>query len=505
MEAYLKQYFGFSRFRQGQKEIIESVLSKQHVFAVLPTGTGKSICYQLPAMMLPGAVVVISPLLSLMTDQVKQLKSQGIKRVVALNSMLTPRERDSHLANLHHYKLIYMSPEMLQSKRMIRRLQQLTISLFVIDEAHCISQWGHEFRPDYLRLKQIHQLLDSPPLLALTATATPEVQDDIIEALALEKLRKFVYPMDKPNIALVVEQVDTIREKEERLIRLMEQYHIPTLIYFSSRKETSRMAALLQEQIPNRRIAFYHGGLDHQDRLLIQQQFMQNQLEVVCCTNAFGMGINKKDIQFVIHYHAPSQIEAFIQEIGRSGRNGQESVSLVFFHESDRIIPQRLLESELPTGEWVQFALNCLYQEDYSYEQLKEICLLTADGNEVYWRFLQFQLERLGVLQENTFYVQQMPQNKVQQQIEQLIAKRLQYKTAKLEEMLEWLYTNSCRRQQLFKPFQETLQPSAYMCCDHCDFSWTDWQPSPHEQTAQEQDWLQTLMRILYQGDTNEK
>ncbi|WP_130859856.1 RecQ family ATP-dependent DNA helicase [Gracilibacillus phocaeensis] len=502
---YLHNYFGYSDFRKGQQEIIEAVLARQHVFAVLPTGTGKSICYQLPAMLLDGLVVVISPLLSLMTDQVKQLKAQGIKRVAALNSMMTLQERNHCLANLQAYQLIYISPEMLQSERVRRRLQQITIDLFVIDEAHCISQWGHEFRPDYLRLKQVMQQLGSPTVLALTATATPDVQVDIKKALDLANLREFVYPMDKPNIAFTVEHMEAIQDKEIWLRQLVSTYHVPTLIYFSSRKEAARIAMLLQEQAPKRQIAFYHGGLSHSDRLLIQQQFMQEQLDVICCTNAFGMGINKKNIQLVIHYHAPSQIESFIQEVGRSGRDGQESVSLVLYHESDQIIPRRLIESELPSIDWLQSALHGIYQKGYTYDQAKEACMLMADGQETYWRFFVFQLERLGVLVDYHFVLEKVTEEQVFLELEQLVEQRYQYKINKLNEMVNWLYTSSCKRKKLFQPFQPAFQTPDYMCCDACDFEWRKWQPTEQKRVEKTLGWQETLKQILYQGVSNEK
>ncbi|SFL84408.1 ATP-dependent DNA helicase RecQ [Gracilibacillus orientalis] len=501
LEQNLQANFGFSTFRPGQKDIIEAVLNKRNVFAVLPTGTGKSLCYQLPAMMLSGTVIVVSPLLSLMTDQVKQLKATGFKKVAALNSMLSYQEREMLLQQIDSYKLLYLSPEMLQSKRIISRIKPLKISLFVVDEAHCISQWGHEFRPDYLRIKQTHQLLHKPPLLALTATATPDVQQDIIQALQVPDVDKFIYPMDKPNISLVVEQVNHVKEKEDKLVEIIQHYPVPTLIYFSSRDEAARVASLLQAKVLDRNIAYYHGGLDNQDRLLIQQQFMNHQLDVICCTNAFGMGINKKDIQLVIHYHFPSQIESFIQEIGRAGRNGQESVSVTLYHEYDRIIPQRLLDTELPDIVVVKQMLRQIYNSDVSYEDVKDEFILKVNGMEPHWRFFRYQLEKLKIIEHEQFNITKISYQDAVIALQKTIEKRYQYKYNKLNEMLQWLHTKGCRRKELFTHFQEHIQEPTNMCCDYCDFQWENWQPVFEQSNDTSQSWQISLKEILYQGE----
>ncbi|MGP4041368.1 RecQ family ATP-dependent DNA helicase [Gracilibacillus sp. D59] len=501
LEQYLQTYFGFSTFRPGQKDIIDAVLNKRNVFAVLPTGTGKSICYQLPAMLLSGTVIVVSPLLSLMTDQVKQLKATGFKKVAALNSMLSYQEREMLLQEIDSYKLLYLSPEMLQSKRILSRIQSLKISLFVIDEAHCISQWGHEFRPDYLRIKQVHQLLHKPPLLALTATATPDVQQDIMEALQVPDVEKFIYPMDKPNICLVVERVNHIKEKEDKLVEIIKHYTVPTLLYFSSRDEAARVASILQAKVQDRNIAYYHGGLDNQDRLLIQQQFMNRQLDVICCTNAFGMGINKKDIQLVIHYHFPSQIESFIQEIGRAGRNGQESVSVTLYHEYDRIIPQRLLDSELPDDGLVKLMLQQIYNSEVSIEELKDEFMLKANGVEPHWRFFRYQLEKLKIIEQDRINISNISFKDAVLSLQKTIEQRYQYKYNKLNEMLEWLHTKGCRRKELFSHFQDHIQKPSNMCCDYCDFQWENWRPAFEQSNSKNQDWRTSLKEMLYQGE----
>src|SRR5690625_1139430 len=274
LENNLKSHFNFPAFRTGQKEIIQDIMQGSDVLGVLPTGSGKSLCYQLPAKLLSGTTIVVSPLISLMIDQVKQLKAIQFKEVVALNSFMEYAERRQVYEQLHTYKLVYVSPELLQKESLLAYLQQVDISLFVIDEAHCISQWGHEFRPDYLRLHSVIEMLNNPPILALSATANEDVQADIIHALKRPKMIKHIYPIDKPNIAFHVVRLQDEDEKLHTLTKLVSTYRVPTLIYFSRREDTENIAHRLATQLVDRKVAFYHGGLDAFDRLMIQQQFM---------------------------------------------------------------------------------------------------------------------------------------------------------------------------------------------------------------------------------------
>lgn len=502
LEKNLAKFFGYHTFREGQAEIIQQVLNKQHVLAVLPTGSGKSVCYQLPAMTGEEHVIVISPLLSLMSDQVKQVKATGFKKVAAINSLLTLKEKRRILSAIKYYKLIYLSPEMLQSKEVIHALSALSVKLLVIDEAHCISQWGHEFRPDYLRISQIHKQLQSPTVLALTATATPEVQEDIIKSLQLDNIKKLIYPMDKPNIAIIAEHLDRLNDKQKRTLELVREYKVPTLIYFSSRQEAERIALYLQKNLRSRRIAYYHGGLDNYNRLLIQQQFMYNQLDVICCTNAFGMGIDKKDIQLVIHYHLPNQIESFIQEIGRAGREGQEAVSVTLYHESDRLLTSRLIEIEFPSINTVRELVASIFNQSAPLQQHREAFLLDQNNQESHWRFLMFQLETLGIIRDNEIFVGHTSYEATLQFIQKKIYDRFHYKNSKREEMLRWINTSACRRIALFKHFQEEVRSAAFMCCDHCNFQWKNWQPADSSIPPEEINWLAKLRGILYQGET---
>lgn len=500
LERLLLHYFGYPSFRMGQKEIIADVLSGHNVLAVLPTGSGKSICYQIPAMKLPGSVLVVSPLLSLMEDQVKQLKQTGFKQVVAINSFLNERDKHTVFHHLADYKLIYLSPEMLQNSTLLDRLKQLDISLFVIDEAHCISQWGHEFRPDYLRLNDAIEVLNHPPILALSATATAEVQADIIAQFNGIPVEKHIYPMDRENIAFIVKEMTSNQDKDRYLIELFTQYPVPTMIYFSSKKEAERVSSKLTQELTKLRIAYYHGGMETLDRILIQQQFLEGQLDVICCTSAFGMGIDKSDVRLVIHYHIPTQVESFIQEIGRAGRDGLSSVSIVLYTAFDHLIPKRLIAGELPDIATVEPIINRLSQ---LVEKLDDRQALDQfDLTEVQWRFLFFQLEKHGMIKEN--HILPVDENKtaIITAITNKITERFQYKSDKLSEMLQWIsHKDTCRRTEMYRSFQPTIKQPTYHCCDCCGFRLSDWKPIINQSIRGLDDWELELKHLFLQTD----
>ncbi|KAA0836334.1 MULTISPECIES: RecQ family ATP-dependent DNA helicase [Bacillus] len=341
----LRRYFGYHTFKNGQEKIIKSVLEGRDTVAMLPTGGGKSLCYQLPGLLKDGTVLIVSPLLSLMEDQVQQLKMRGEKRAAALNSALTHQEKNDVLSRLHSLKYLYISPEALQSGQVLKKLQLLNVSLFVVDEAHCISQWGHDFRPDYSKLGDIKALLGHPVTLALTATATEATLKDISNMLGLKGANYLIHSVDRPNIALHIEKLRDTAEKTERLTGLVQKLQGPGLVYCPTRKWAEELADKLRDET-KLRTGFYHGGMEASDRMLIQQQFIRNQLDVVCCTNAFGMGVDKPDVRYVIHFSLPQTTEAYLQEIGRAGRDGKQSVSILLKAPGDEEIQEQLIQME---------------------------------------------------------------------------------------------------------------------------------------------------------------
>ena len=458
LEKALTELFGYDSFRDGQKEIIESVLKGKNTLGTLPTGSGKSICYQLPALLLKGVTVIVSPLISLMVDQVKLLKYNGIKEVIAINSLLNFDEKEKAFKQLNRYKMIYCSPEMLQHQSFVTRLKQLKISLFVIDEAHCISQWGHEFRPDYLRLKEIIQVLNNPTVLALSATATPDVQKDIIKQLGIN-MTSFIYPIDRTNISYSICHVNGEKEKNDELIHVLNKINAPTMIYFSSRRMSEQISALLQKHFPNRNVAFYHGGMTQEDRLLIQQQFMNDQLDIICCTSAFGMGINKDNIRLVIHYHLPSTMEAFIQETGRGGRDGSHSVSLLLYSRGDELIPSQLIDLELPDDYLIEQFIKLKRNDDPLIE--------TMSLTETQERFLNYHVEKLS---QESLTIEQ-----IINKIKLIRNERNHIKKNSIYKLIQWIEAKKCRRVTLFESFQKHVRKPDYECCDQCGFDIFQW------------------------------
>lgn len=507
LEEELHQYFGYHSFRIGQKEIITDILNGHDVLGILPTGTGKSICYQLPARLLEGVTIVVSPLISLMMDQVKELKAMNFKDAIAINSFLDYESKRKIYTSLNRYKLIYVSPESLQQGELLHYLKRLHISLFVIDEAHCISQWGHEFRPDYQKLKQVMEMLDSPPVLALSATATKEVQDDIIRSIDRPGINKHIYPMDRNNIALMIQEVLTNDEKIDIISNTLSEYRVPALIYFSSKSAAESVSITLSQRLPNHRIAYYHGGMEQVDRISIQQQFMNDQIDIICCTSAFGMGINKNNIRFVFHFHFPGQIESFIQEIGRAGRDGKQSISIVLYAKQDEFLPKQLIENELPSDE----DLNRVYQ--YFNHLLTHDKNIPTDWNELQesleisetqWRFLDAQLEKHGIRYRNGLKYEQHHSTKVFQQIKYVRNERLQLKQDKLRDMLFWLRTTNCLREELYRKFQKGYTAVDEYCCSNCGMSLQNYKPVESRTEINLSTWEKKLKRILLIGEHDE-
>lgn len=477
LQSVLKE-FNISSFREGQEEIIKDVMKGEDVLGILPTGSGKSLCYQLPAKILSGSTVVVSPLISLMLDQVKQLKANHFKNVVAITSFMERSERLEVYESLQSYKLIYVSPEILQNQELLKYLMQIEISLFVIDEAHCISQWGHEFRPDYLKLEETINQLNSPPILALSATVTKDVQTDIIGSLKRPQMKLHIYPIDRKNIAFNICKVQDNQEKIKKIISILKQKQVPTIIYFSSRVATEEIAEILSFHLPSLRIAFYHGDMDQYDRVIIQQQFMHDQLDIICCTSAFGMGINKPNIGLVIHYHLPSQIESFIQEVGRAGRSGDESVSILLYSENDVYIPKSMIKNELPTEKMVNNAFEILYNIE------KNGTKLPTTTNEVesifnftesQWRFFKAQLEKKLVIESNVITYDYSLWDNTKKQMINTVEKRYKLKQLKLAEMIAWINQPECLRKHLYKSFQTSYSTPTFQCCSNCGFSFENW------------------------------
>jgi len=349
-QQLLTRYWGFTNFRPMQEEIINSVLSGNDTLALLPTGGGKSVCFQIPALAKEGICIVVSPLIALMKDQVENLKRKGIKALSIISGM-SSREIDIALDNciFGDFKFLYLSPERLSSEMVRMRIEKMNVNLFAIDEAHCISQWGYDFRPPYLKLAEIRELHPSVPVLALTATATPEVQKDIQQKLHFKKENIFIKSFERKNLSYIVLYNE---DKFQKTINVLNKVNGSGIIYVRNRRKTKEIADLL---IKNKISAdYYHAGLETKARNQKQLDWINNKIRVIVATNAFGMGIDKADVRTVIHLDLPDSLEAYYQEAGRGGRDEKSSYAVIFYSETDQIEMERRFNLTFPTVEQIR-------------------------------------------------------------------------------------------------------------------------------------------------------
>ena len=357
-QAILSETFGLEAFRKGQEVIIETLRSGTDALVIMPTGGGKSLCYQLPALLSDGVALIISPLISLMQDQVDALQQRRIAATF-INSTLSAAEYQQRLRGMKEgaYKLVYIAPERFRNASFLSVLDNIVVSLFAVDEAHCISQWGHDFRPDYRLLSKAIQRLGRPTVGAFTATATPEVQEDIARNLKLRDYRKFVTGFARPNLAFCVSPTANRIEKFERISRLIEK-HRTGIIYCATRKRVEEVAARLYSwDIAH---VAYHGGVDDDERTRIQERFMAGKVDVAVATNAFGMGIDRSDIRFVAHFEMPGSLEAYYQEAGRAGRDGEPAVCELLFNHQDKRVQEFFIEGSNPGPQMIRSVYELL-------------------------------------------------------------------------------------------------------------------------------------------------
>lgn len=367
----LRTRFGFEAFRPGQREVIEAVLNRRDVLAVMPTGQGKSLCFQLPAILVPGLTVVVSPLIALMKDQVDALRARGIA-ASAFHSGLSQPERDRIIQDMRLGKLqlLYLAPERIQHDWFVRNVRLAGPSLLVVDEAHCISHWGHDFRPDYLRLGDLRRQLDSPSCLALTATATTRVQQDIHDKLEFRQALTVITGFRRPNLRFAVEICSSKTDKQKMLHSLLSRTPTGTkLIYCSTRRHVEELAQSLRTVYPG--VNYYHAGLADELRVSIHEQFSDDRIRILVATNAFGMGIDKPDVRLVVHYDVPGSLEAYYQEAGRAGRDSGHAQCVLLFQQSDVATQEFFIQK---SGEGVSPSGSDIVQrQDASRELLRRM------------------------------------------------------------------------------------------------------------------------------------
>lgn len=471
IDKALHHHFGLESFRPLQREVIECVLAGESALAVLPTGGGKSLCYQLPALLLPGVAIVVSPLISLMKDQVDALTSLGVA-AVSINSHDTPAEIRQKLTALQagKVKLVYVAPERLKSAGFLSTCRQAQISLLAVDEAHCVSQWGHDFRPDYRLIHSFRQEIGNPPLLALTATATRRVKEDIMTHLGIEGARRFEASVDRPNLWLGIERCATVAEKRGMVVAHAALSTGSTIVYVSSRRDADEYASLLEEQL-NEPVASYHAGLPPDTRTSVQNRFMAGMVRIVTATNAFGMGIDKADIRSVIHAGVPESIEAYFQEIGRAGRDGEPSqCTMIVVPGMDIRTRQYLLEKDTISNEH----LDAFYDQILRMTSMGEGIVPLGEKSEASLLVLSY-LQALDVLE----LTQRTPEGMYvrfksefpfdgKDQVRHLVQSHTKAKLGQFRQMRSFVYLTTCRRDHLLRYFGEAFDQAPEDCCSAC-------------------------------------
>ena len=470
-QTILKSFFGFDAFRGLQEEIIQRTLKNQHSLVIMPTGSGKSLTYQIPALNFDGLTVVISPLIALMKDQVDGLQKKSIDAAY-INSSLNKEEREKRykLVAEGHYRLLYVTPERFRKSEFVEILKKRTISLLAVDEAHCISEWGHDFRPDYTRLKEFRDLMSNPTTIALTATATPRVQDDIVKQLGLtpKEVKIFHEGIERENLFLECHEIWGEEEKLNHILEIIQQNPGNGIVYFVLIKDLNRMAELLRKK--KIRYLKYHGDLSGEERKKIQDRFMGGENNLVLATNAFGLGIDKENIRYVTHAQIPSSLEAYYQEIGRAGRDGRHSVCTLLYDEQDLNIQLQFIDwnnpsagyydrlyrlisdqSERMNAEGIEFV-----REQMTYKNRNDYRLETALG----------MLDRFGVTEgnldsKNLTIISELSEELSSQESRDI---KLKMEQEKLYQMVLYTKEETCRKAFIHRYFGLEYQEKCGVC-----------------------------------------
>jgi len=483
LDDALVRHFGFHAFREGQREVVSALVGGESVLVFMPTGFGKSLCYQLPALLLPGTTIVVSPLIALMKDQVDALEEKKLP-ATSINSSLDGEELAWRLKGIAagRYKLVYVAPERFKSERFLSALAPARVSLFAVDEAHCISQWGHDFRPDYLRLSAAIERLGRPPVAAFTATATPRVRKDIAAQLKIDAAREFFVGFDRRNLFLRVARPGGAEEKLAAVRALVEELELVDLgkparrgsaiVYCATRKNVDAVTeGLVAAKIP---AVAYHAGLADAKRRQVQDLFMADDAPVVVATNAFGLGIDKPDIRAVIHWDVPGSVEAYYQEAGRAGRDDEPAECLLLFNQADVRTQEFFIDLANPRPQEVRALHDWLMEQDDDLVEVEFDVLagfLDAASGASVESALKV-LEREGVLQRaggdnDVARVRLLERGELAVDLKRVAAKR-KSDEERLGRMVAYAYGSGCRRRFVLEYFGDPRAPERCTACDAC-------------------------------------
>jgi ATP-dependent DNA helicase RecQ len=506
LDQIAQERFGYSDWRPGQVEAIQAVLAGQDTLAVMPTGSGKSAIYQMVAMLMPGSTVVVSPLVALQRDQVKSITEQPIGDATLVNSAVSSSERQAAFEQLVEgdVEFLFLAPEQFNNSETLEQLQSAKPSLFVIDEAHCVSTWGHDFRPDYLRLGQVIEALGHPRILALTATAAPLVQAEIVERLGMQDPNVIVEGFDRPNIDLSVERFEDDAEKQDYLIQQVVRTAKPGLVYTATRKRAELLAQKLQQA--GVQADFYHAGMKKDEREQVESAFMQDQLNVLVATTAFGMGVDKPNIRFVFHAEISDSLDSYYQEIGRAGRDGEPAQAILFYNSSDLNLKRFFAGRGQLNDQQVKQVLQQVrrLKSPASPKQLLEQTGLSkAKLSKVLSR-----LTEVGTLEAlpngDILPVKPLKQLKqISAAVMQVQEQRQQFEKSRLTMMQGFAEVRGCRREYLLNYFGEHFSGPCN-ACDNCRAGITtedtSYQPYALGARVAHKEWGEgTVMR--YEGD----
>jgi ATP-dependent DNA helicase RecQ len=473
LKRTMRDTFGIKKFRPGQEDIIRSVLEGNDTLAIMSTGAGKSLCYQLPALHLTGTTVIVSPLISLMKDQAEKLCELGLK-AVQLNSALPTSEQNRALEMIEQRKseFVFVTPERLSDQSFLDLLRKNKIDVFVIDEAHCISQWGHDFRPSYLCLKEAIRQLGCPPVLALTATATEEVIEDIKQQLGLKGLRVINMGVHRPNLEYEVLRVTSEVEKRQHLVRLLVEIEGAGIIYGATIKIVEEVTEFLKGL--GIAAACYHGKLGARERRENQERFMSGAQRIIVATNAFGMGIDKPDIRFVIHYQMPGTLDAYYQESGRAGRDSEQARVILFYQLDDRRTQLFFLGGRYPKPDDIAAVYETLerLKADESAVKLGMLQESAAPLAKTKVRIILAAMKEMGLVKEGRGATFKLLKSRLAREELELLARQYEEKAEKdrekLERMMMYAQSAACRWKTLLDYFGDEPDFETCQTCDNC-------------------------------------